>query len=222
MSLGIFLHAAASFVVTPIGWAAQDPSANITADLAIGVIHIFRMPVFFLLSGFFARLVYVRLGIRGFVLHRLRRIIVPLVLASALLSPALDALWRWGGVVQKPGDALPRFDMGAVMVSSLAHLWFLYYLAVLLAIVTGVVWMLHHPLVERLTSRVDCQFGVAIQRRYLSFGLTECIDSMVHGASGIARHSAERGAATTDPCLLRDVSGGWLVSSPATRPPVGA
>lgn len=175
MSLGVLLHAAASFVVTPIGWAVRDPSANITADLFIGVIHLFRMPVFFLLSGFFARLIYLRLGIGGFVLHRVQRIVVPLVVALPLLSPALDALWRWGGsqaipgYVQGSGYSLPRFDMGAAMVSSLAHLWFLYYLAVLLAIVIGIVWMLRHPSVERLTSRVDSRFASAIQRRYLSF-----------------------------------------------------
>ena len=116
--LEIFLHAAASFVVTPIGWAVRDPSANITADLFIGVIHLFRMPVFFLLSGFFARLLYVRLGIGGFVLHRRAADCRSARVALPLLSPALDALWRWGGVRNPricagPGDALPRFDMGA-------------------------------------------------------------------------------------------------------------
>ena len=175
MFLGVLIHAAASFVVTPIGWAIRDPALNIAADLSIGAIHLFRMPVFFLLSGFFARLVYVRLGIKGFLLHRFKRIVIPLVVTLPLISVSLDALWLWGSrhAIAVPVSgwsfALPSFDMGAVMVSSFAHLWFLYYLALLLALVAGGISLFRHRLSERLASRVDNQFSLAIDGRYLSF-----------------------------------------------------
>jgi glucan biosynthesis protein C len=184
MSLGVLLHAAASFVVTPIGWAIRDPAANIAADLSIGVIHLFRMPVFFLLSGFFARLVCLRLGIKGFLLHRFKRIVIPLVVTLPLMSVSLDALWLWGSQqglavpVSGWSFALPSFDMGAVMVSSFAHLWFLYYLAVLLLLVAGAVSLFRDRLSERLASRVGNQFRLAIEGRYLAFVMaipTACV-----------------------------------------------
>jgi len=145
MILGVFLHAAASFVVTPAGWAIRDRAVHLAADVTIGIIHLFRMPVFFLLSGFFARLLYLRLGARSFIRHRIQRILVPLAVALPLLTPTLDVLWQWGAsrAVPQPvehlAERLPTFDLGTTMVSGWGHLWFLSYLAILLAIALCIV-----------------------------------------------------------------------------------
>lgn len=53
MLLGIGLHASLSFF--PSFWPAQDSTSDINGpfDELLWAIHGFRMPVFFLLSGFF-------------------------------------------------------------------------------------------------------------------------------------------------------------------------
>ena len=177
MLLGIFLHSAASFFATPVGWAIRDRSTNLVADLSVGSIHVFRMPVFFLLSGFFARLLYQRLGARTFVYHRVRRILVPFVVALPLLSPTMNALWRWGGARTSPearlGSVAPMFDigldMGRTIVTPPGHLWFLYYLSVLLAILVMTVFVLERLPLEQLASSVDRLVGMAVRGRYLAF-----------------------------------------------------
>jgi peptidoglycan/LPS O-acetylase OafA/YrhL len=54
-------------------------------------IHGFRMPLFFLLSGYFTMLVYSRRGLGSLLEQRFMRIVVPLVLAMATIGP-LDRL----------------------------------------------------------------------------------------------------------------------------------
>jgi glucan biosynthesis protein C len=177
MLFGIFLHSGASFFATPVGWAIRDRSTSLVADLLVGTIHVFRMPVFFLLAGFFARLLYERLGPRTFVYHRVRRILIPFVVALPLLSPTMNALWRWGGARTSPearlGSVAPMFDigldMGRTIVTPPGHLWFLYYLSMLLAILVVTVIVLERLPLEQLASSVDRLVGMAVRGRYLAF-----------------------------------------------------
>jgi surface polysaccharide O-acyltransferase-like enzyme len=55
MLLGIVLHAAMSYINAQVDrvWPMQDPGSSVFFDLIVAGIHSFRMPLFFLLSGFF-------------------------------------------------------------------------------------------------------------------------------------------------------------------------
>jgi fucose 4-O-acetylase-like acetyltransferase len=55
------------------------------------------MPVFFLLAGFFGRLLYEKLGPGPFVRHRAKRLLVPFVVTLVPLMPSFFLLWKWGG-----------------------------------------------------------------------------------------------------------------------------
>ncbi|MEO8655997.1 MAG: acyltransferase family protein, partial [Ramlibacter sp.] len=77
MLLGIVLHAAASLTLFPLPWPAHDVSRSAGFDALLGFIHGFRMQVFFFLAGFFGHLLWRRLGTRGFLLQRAKRIGVP-------------------------------------------------------------------------------------------------------------------------------------------------
>jgi uncharacterized membrane protein YcfT len=61
MLWGIVLHAAMSFF--PVPWAVQDTRQSGLFGLLFVLIHGFRMPLFFLLSGYFTLLVYRRRGL---------------------------------------------------------------------------------------------------------------------------------------------------------------
>lgn len=124
--LGILLHGALPLVVIDF-WPAQetyahatDPEANPYGYL-IDAIHGFRMPVFFALSGFFTAVLWQSRGLRRLVQHRIRRIGLPLLACMFTVIPVVA--WLFAGdeweIVHWPQ---------AWLVVGFAHLWFLWYL----------------------------------------------------------------------------------------------
>jgi len=93
MLLGIALHASLAYFPCP--WPVQDPRQTRWLALLFGAVHGFRMPLFFLLSGFFTMLVLRRRGLRRLLEQRALRILVPLLLASATLLPLDRAVFAW-------------------------------------------------------------------------------------------------------------------------------
>ena len=102
MLLGIVLHGALSFFPVPI-WPAQDfqqPMVEVPAALAapleqaglevpptyspyefaLHAIHGFRLPLFFLVSGFFTAMLWRNRGLKQLAKHRAMRILLPLVI----------------------------------------------------------------------------------------------------------------------------------------------
>ena len=153
--LGIVFHAAESFVPGIPEWAVADNSPSMTLAVIFYVSHIFRMPLFFLMAGFFGHMVYHRRGYECFVRDRIKRILIPLVAGWIVLYPAIVYIWIWGA--QKAGGAtlpaevrhLPAWmlTIGAFWTGevfnggiNLAHLWFLYYLLLFYGIVLVVRW----------------------------------------------------------------------------------
>lgn len=90
MLLGIVLHASLAYFSFP--WAVQDPEQSKLFGLVYAVIHGFRMPLFFLLSGFFTMLMLERRGVRKLLAQRTIRIFVPLVVASLTILPLTHAV----------------------------------------------------------------------------------------------------------------------------------
>ena len=93
MLLGIALHAALSFFPSP--WLVQDSRQSPVYGLFVGLVHGFRMPLFFLVSGCFTMLVYRRRGLAPLLRQRTARILLPLLLATVTVLPALWAAALW-------------------------------------------------------------------------------------------------------------------------------
>jgi ABC-type multidrug transport system ATPase subunit/peptidoglycan/LPS O-acetylase OafA/YrhL len=132
--LGVALHASMAFVpgMFPGIWSTVD-----TPSVALGqfffVTHIFRMALFFVIAGFFARMLYQRAGVRGFWFNRLQRIAVPLLVGWLVLSPIFSAVHSWG-VSEYFGGKVPAMPAGMKMPAGyfpFIHLWFLYALLLL-------------------------------------------------------------------------------------------
>ena len=121
-------------------WPADDDQ-SLLLFLVFDFIHAWRMPVFFLLAGFFAHLVLERRAMSTFALDRLKRIGVPLVLFGAVMAVIIPPIWvyGWSGVmsVEAFQDALK--DRRGLESSGelIAHLWFLYYLLLMYAALLG-------------------------------------------------------------------------------------
>jgi glucan biosynthesis protein C len=134
MWLGIVLHVAVNHftLVTPgIPW--KDRAVSPLADLIFIIIHSFRMPVFFILAGYFVALLVSRHGYDGMLKQRLRRLALPFALFWPVLYVSTIAMVMVYLNVMAHGhlgfDATlaPKEAPGKAVISTL-HLWFMYYL----------------------------------------------------------------------------------------------
>jgi len=118
MLLGIYLHAAVAY--SEYGsWPWKDGSTTGLFDVSLGLIHAFRMPVFYVLAGFFAALLHERRGAGGFVRNRVIRILVPFAAGWAVLFPLVKVLaiaaMSFEGSTASPPKSLQVFTLGEIL-----------------------------------------------------------------------------------------------------------
>jgi glucan biosynthesis protein C len=111
MLLGLVLHSADVYRVGR--WVVHDPSGNVAFDWLVTAIHLFRMPAFFWISGFFAALSLDRAVPADFFKRRFQRLVYPMV-ATMLTFNLLQ---------QVVLDHLPPENIKQPTI--FAHLWFL-------------------------------------------------------------------------------------------------
>lgn len=167
MILGVFLHGAVPYMQVPMPgllWPVTDPSSGWTYDLVLWYIHGFRIPLFFLIAGFFSAMLYDLRGSRAFLLHRLRRVGLPLIAAIVLILPPTYYIWSWGLVEQ---DILTwreviRFTHDDRQLKNqllgLAHLWFLQYLLIY--------YLLYYLLRSRLPALLEFPLRIRLLERW--------------------------------------------------------
>lgn len=129
MSLGVVLHATIFLTNTPIFWPVQDlwvdtvdPRRNPYNFIMMGI-HGFRMPLFFLLSGYFTAMLWQLRGWRHLLMHRLKRIGLPLVLGVLTVVPV--AHWLFRGPFHLASWPIIWW------LGGFQHLWFLWQLLML-------------------------------------------------------------------------------------------
>ena len=130
--LGVALHGAMSFM-SPRIWLVDDVSHSTGINVLFYVIHMFRMTTFFVLAGFFARMMLQKRGIGGFVTNRLKRIAIPLVAFWPLIMASIIAVAIVANMPAPGTPAAPPPPPPALSVATfpLTHLWFLYALLLL-------------------------------------------------------------------------------------------
>ena len=97
MLLGIVLHAALSFA--PIPWPVKDSQQSDFYYGLFACLHGFRMPLFFMLSGFFTAMLWRKRGLRPLIKQRLKRIVLPLFIGCLTIVPAM---WAVNYFVNRP------------------------------------------------------------------------------------------------------------------------
>lgn len=146
---GVFLyHAAQPFVLTT--WLVNDPERSVLLSALAGAGYLFGMPLMFLLAGSATWLALGRRGVAGFVSLRVRRILVPLAVGIAFLSPA--QAWVASGARSSPiaytldwWRALPLPLNPQWLGDYGYHLWFLGFLfAYSLLALPGITWLTEH------------------------------------------------------------------------------
>lgn len=139
MWLGIVIHSAENYFLrdSPIPW--RDGHPTVVADALVAFIHAFRMPVFFIIAGFFAAMLLQSRGPAGMARHRALRLGLPFAVfwfpvfvASAICAFAFMHLMvygTWGldpALVQQyqPKPEMPDVPRGP----NTMHMWFLWML----------------------------------------------------------------------------------------------
>ncbi|MGB4710487.1 MAG: acyltransferase family protein [Fuerstiella sp.] len=90
MLLGIVLHGAMSFIPgIGIIWGVQDSQSNGFYAILLASIHGWRMPLFFLVSGFFTAMLWKKRGLHALLVHRFKRIFLPMLLAMLTIIPVM-------------------------------------------------------------------------------------------------------------------------------------
>jgi peptidoglycan/LPS O-acetylase OafA/YrhL len=165
MLLGLVLHSALAYSTFARNgtWPIHDRSASPVFDVLAAFIHVFRMPIFFLMAGFFAALLYRRRGAGGMMRNRLTRVGVPFVLALAVVPPLVSAgvvFAAGGGDGSAFADAARFSASGAAFrLETLHHLWFLWYLLVYYTVALVLL-----ALLGRISPRAEQRISAAVSR----------------------------------------------------------
>jgi peptidoglycan/LPS O-acetylase OafA/YrhL len=159
--LGVIVHMSMSFWPIPL-WPIRDNDPSNTLLVSFLVMHIFRMSLFFVIAGFFARLLLEKRGPRGFVADRAKRIGIPLLVGWPLLFAAFIAVIIWSAMRAGTLDALQQQGQPPLTMATLPllHTWFLYVLLWLYAGALAVVGLVR--LVDR-KDRIACAADVVVR-----------------------------------------------------------
>ena len=122
MLLGIVLHAALPYMPNvEVIWPADESSSHVINTI-FQFIHIWRMPLFFILAGFFANLIISKKSWRSWWGNRFLRIALPIIVFFPVMSLTLPWIFKYG----KTGDFIFFYsDVGQPF-----HLWFLWQLMI--------------------------------------------------------------------------------------------
>lgn len=159
MLLGIVLHSAMLYLASPPQAMPlpTDRNSSEVFDVLFDLIHSFRMPIFFLVAGFFAALMVNRRGIQATWRNRVSRILWPLLAALLVILPLTAWLTLSFWVDARFGSRSLMPDLQSILAlgaetkekigpraehPSMAHLWFLYYLCMFYALIPLCQWAL--------------------------------------------------------------------------------
>lgn len=135
MLLGIVLHTAITYGIFDYEkfWSIKSPENHILFDLVVAFIHFFRMPVFFVVSGFFGALLFYKKGPKQMLMNRVKRILLPLLAGVLIIYPlTIFGFSYTTSVFTKAASPLENawqsIANGKFLPFNLLHLWFLYFL----------------------------------------------------------------------------------------------
>jgi len=164
MLLGLVLHTSASYgeIDKWEEWGFLDPlNQHLIFDVFLALIHLFRMPIFFMVSGFFGALLFYERSPRRMFSNRFQRIVLPFIAAMIVLTPLIYlsfsfAIARMNGVENAFFDTWNSMHLSSFFPLVTSHLWFLYYLALLTFFTGGIALLLKGQ--KGITSRIRTLF----------------------------------------------------------------
>ena len=128
MLSGVLLHTML-FLSPPalyLYWPIRNQNTSLLYYYAILLIHVWYMPLFYLIAGFFAKLMFEKYGGRTFFFKRLYRIGLPFLIGYSLLS-----FYHIGSfIAYVKGGLSMTWQHAYDIFSFIGPLWFIYYLLI--------------------------------------------------------------------------------------------
>lgn len=227
--LGVVLHACPIYEPADLPQALRSGSID-AFPFVIGYhyIHSFRLPVFFVLAGFFGRMLLAKRGVRGFVADRARRIAIPFAVGCITLAPLTNYLATWrlqklGLPNDPPAIVLWRFyPIGPARLSyengvCMFHLWFLYYLMLIYVVVLLICWAAGKlaPFGSGLWSRMEWLGGQMLIRPWGLLVMTAWVAAILTRMASVYGIRTPEGTLTPDKSVLTlyllCFGAGWLL-----------
>ncbi|WP_210453679.1 glucans biosynthesis protein MdoC [Pantoea ananatis] len=130
MLLGVPFHV--SLIYSSQKWAVNSSDASLWLTTLNDFIHAFRMQVFFVISGYFSYMLYLRYQPRRFLKVRLERVGIPMLTAVPLITlPQFFMLKAWTSKYADWSALPPYAKFNNLMWELISHLWFLLVLLIL-------------------------------------------------------------------------------------------
>ena len=102
MLLGIALHGLLAYTGGP--WVVRDVNQASSLGSIFAIIHGFRMPLFFLVSGFFTAMLWRKRGLKSLIKHRFNRILIPCMVGLITVIPVMN----WVSAMAAGQPAVPK------------------------------------------------------------------------------------------------------------------
>ena len=142
------LRASTMLLLVPVHAASLLSANGHEGAWAVAIywfVHVFRLPLFFAMSGFFLALLVSKRGVRQTARNRTLRIALPLIAGLLVLIPLMVAAGQQTGVIVA-GDGRP--STGSPFALQPSFLWFLWYLLILDGVAMAT-WLLAPGLLRR-------------------------------------------------------------------------
>ncbi|MET0364607.1 MAG: acyltransferase family protein [Sphingobium sp.] len=140
MILGIPYHVALAF--RPVGqeWIINSPEGQGVFSYLAEFIHLFRMPAFFVVAGYFAAMLLSRRAPGDWLQGRLTRLGVPFVTSILVLVPPLNMITELSNFTLP--QALRSWELNSAKSGGywVRHLWFIIVLLYCSTVAAGLVW----------------------------------------------------------------------------------
>ncbi|WP_299274519.1 acyltransferase family protein [uncultured Psychroserpens sp.] len=166
MLLGLVLHSTETYLIgTNAPWPKDTNATSISLNYLENIIHMFRMPVFFLVAGFFGALLFYERGKVRMLKNRASRILLPFIVFLLILYPIVvfsleysTALFE--GQSNAFAETLKNFNQ--FIPEWTLHLWFLYYLVIISGLTVLIALVLNK--VSRLKHFIASIFNIIFQK----------------------------------------------------------
>jgi len=168
MMLGVVLHSSLVFMPDR-EWIIHAPDTTIIATYIHEVVHFFRMPAFFIVSGFFAIFTLEKYSPRKFLTMRIARLVIPLIVSILTINSLQEYIlvsFGWN-----------TFELKEYIYSAkwIQHLWFLINLTIYFVVI-ALIYKFFKPLLykifrvcEILFSRTNIYFLFALFALFVPF-----------------------------------------------------
>ena len=166
MLLGLFFHAAIAYgPLLHDVWIISDRETSWVMDYSAWFTHLFRMPLFFIVAGFFANLLLQKRGTAGLLKNRLVRIVAPFIVFWPILVISMLLLFVLAAevIVDKPpiiqliADSMNDPNAESLPPTTM-HLWFLYQL-MYFYIITAIINRFSMSFVSKYVDRIFSKAG---------------------------------------------------------------